>query len=109
MGSIQMTSKIRAYLRSQAQLLEATVQIGKEGVAPEVTEQVSEALEARELVKVNVQRNCLEDVKEIAQTLSERTRSDVVQVIGRKIVLYRPAKEPKIVLPKIAKKAKPDD
>ena len=105
MGSIQMTSKIRAYLRSQAQLLEATVQIGKEGVAPEVTEQVSEALEARELVKVNVQRNCLEDIKEIAQTLSERTRSDVVQVIGSKFVLFkRNEQNPKIALPKAKKK-----
>ena len=99
MGSIQMTSKIRAYLRSQAQLLEATVQIGKEGVAPEVTEQVSEAHEARELVKVNVQRNCLEDIKEIAQTLSERTRSDVVQVIGRKITLYRYSRTRKTHVP----------
>ena len=99
MGSIQMNSKVRAYLRSQAQLLDATVQVGKDGLIPEVTEQVSEALEARELVKINVQRNCLEDVKEIAQTLSERTRSDVVQVIGRKITLYRYSRTRKTHVP----------
>ena len=63
---------------------------------------VDEALEARELIKIHVLKNCMDDPKSIAIVLSERTRSQVVQVIGKMIVLYRPAKEEKnrkIVLP----------
>lgn len=84
-----MTSKERAYLRSQGQLIDAAVQIGRDGVIPESTTLTDEALRANELVKVNVQRNCLTPVKEIAETLAGRTRSEIVQVIGRKFVLYR--------------------
>ena len=62
-----MTSKERAYLRSQAQLLEPVVQIGREGLNPDCTRNTDEALTARELVKVNVQRNCLTPVKEVAE------------------------------------------
>ena len=68
-----------------------------------MTQAVSEVLEARELVKITVLKNCLDDGRSIAEVLAERTHSEVVQVIGRKIVLYRPAKEEnkrKIVLPK---------
>ena len=63
---------------------------------------VDEALEARELIKIHVLKNCLDDPKSIAAVLGERTHSQVVQVIGKMIVLYRPAKEEKnrkIVLP----------
>ena len=95
-----MTSKQRAYLRSLAQNLEPALSVGKAGVTPELCDAVSEALEARELIKVNILKNCFDDPREIADTLSGRTRSDVIQLIGRKIVLYRPAKEPVIVLPK---------
>ena len=84
-----MTSKERAFLRSQGQLIEPCVQIGRDGVLPESTTLTDEALRARELVKVNVQRNCLTPVKEIAETLAGRTRSEIVQVIGRRFVLYR--------------------
>ena len=78
------------------------IQIGRTGLTPEVTASVEEALAARELVKVNVQKNDPEDLRETAATLAERTRSQVVQVIGRKIVLYRQGKEnrKKITLPK---------
>ena len=68
-----------------------------------MTQAVSEVLEARELVKITVLKNCLDDGRSIAEVLAERTHSEVVQVIGRKIVLYRQAKEEnkrKIVLPK---------
>ena len=92
-----LTSKQRAYLKSLAQKTEAIFQIGKNGLTPEVTEAVSLALEARELVKISVLQNCLEDPKEMSQILAERTKSVVVQVIGKKIVLYKPAKQnPKI-------------
>ncbi|MBC7960232.1 MAG: ribosome assembly RNA-binding protein YhbY [Vallitaleaceae bacterium] len=98
-----MTSKQRAYLRSLANTIDSIYQIGKAGINPEVTEGISEALEARELVKINVLKNCMEDPKEISSILSERTQSVVVQQIGRKIVLYRAAKKPIIELPKISK------
>lgn len=74
--------------------------IGKAGLTPELTEGVREALDARELIKVGVLKNCFDDPKELALTLSERTHSEVVQVVGKKIVLYKKAKNnSKIVLP----------
>ena len=94
-----LTSKQRAYLKSLAQNIDAIFQIGKNGLTPEVTAAIALALEARELIKISVLQNCLEDPKEMAQTLAERTKSIVVQVIGKKIVLYKPAKKnPKITL-----------
>ena len=97
-----MTSKQRSYLKGLAMNLDPIFQIGKSSLTPEVTEAVSEALEAREPVKITVLKNCLDDGRSIAEVLGERTHSEVVQVIGRKIVLYRPAKDEtkrKIVLP----------
>ncbi len=97
-----MTSKQRSYLKGIAMTTEPVVQIGKSGLTPELTNAVDEALEARELIKITVLKNCLEDGKAIAGMLSERTRSEVVQIIGKKIVLYRQAKDEKkrkIVLP----------
>ncbi|WP_353744921.1 YhbY family RNA-binding protein [Bacteroides sp. Phil13] len=76
-------------------------QIGKASLTPEVTEAINEALQARELIKISVLKNCLDDPKEIARVLGERTNSAVVQVIGKKIVLYRENKDKKkIELPK---------
>ena len=98
-----MTSKQRANLKGLAMKLDPIFQIGKSSLTPEVTQAVSEALEARELVKITVLKNCLDDGSSIADVLAERTQSQVVQVIGRKIVLYRPAKDEakrKIQLPK---------
>lgn len=96
-----MTSKQRAYLKSLASKLTPVCQIGKGGVTPQVVASVSEAIEARELIKINVLDNCFEDIKEIASTVAERTRSQVVQTIGRKIVLYKQSKDkPVIELPK---------
>ena len=95
-----MTTKQRAYLKSLAMTMDPVFQIGKSALTPEVTEGVAEVLEARELVKINVLKNCMEHINTIAQTLAERTRSEVVQVIGRKIVLYKESKDKKkIILP----------
>ena len=94
-----MTNKLRAYLSSLAADMSPILQIGKASLTPEYTNAVDEALEARELIKINVFKNCFDDPKEIAQTLSERTHSEVVRVIGRKIILYRAAKKPTIKLP----------
>lgn len=98
-----MTSKQRAYLKGLAMNLDPILNVGKESMTPGVTAAVDEALNANELIKVGVLKNCMDDPKEIAQVVAERTRSEVVQVIGKKIVLYKQAKKPedrKIVLPR---------
>lgn len=96
-----MTSKQRAYLKSLASNLNPVFQIGKSSLTPEVTEAVAECFNNNELIKLAVLKNCLDDPRAIAEALAERTHSQVVHVIGRKIVLYKPDKKnPKIVLPK---------
>ncbi len=96
-----MTSKQRAYLKSLASTLEPIFQVGKSGISPEVTAAVDEAFNNRELIKITVLKNCLEDTRSIAEMVSERTHSQVVQVIGRKIILYKADKKnPRIMLPK---------
>lgn len=90
-----MTTKQRAYLKGLAMNLEAIFQIGKSSLTPELTAAVAEALEARELIKISVLKNCADDSRELAQILSERTHSQVVQVIGKKIILYKQAKDEK--------------
>ena len=70
-------------------------QVGKSSMTPGLTEAISEALEARELIKISVLKNCADDPRELAEIIAERTRSQVVQVIGKKIVLYREGKDDK--------------
>ena len=99
-----LTSKQRAYLKSLASELEPVFQIGKATVTPEIIEAISETFNTHELVKITVLKNCPEDVTNAAIKVSERTRSELVQVIGRKFVLYKPFKDdPKIILPKTKK------
>lgn len=94
-----MTSKQRAYLKSLAANLDPVFQIGKASLTPEVTNAVGECFNNNELIKIAVLKNCLDDPKAIAETVAERTKSQVVHVIGRKIVLYKPDKDnPKIKL-----------
>lgn len=98
-----MTSKQRSYLKGLAMNIDPIFQIGKSGLTPEITNAVIEVLEARELIKITVLKNCMDDGSSIAQVLSERTHSEIVQVIGRRMVLYKQAKEEakrKISLPK---------
>ena len=95
-----MTSKQRSYLKSMASTMNPLFQIGKASLTPEVINAIDEALEKRELVKINVLKNCIDDPNSIAQVIGERTHSEVVQVIGKKMVFYRPAKKQKIELPK---------
>ena len=96
-----MTSKQRAYLKGLAMNLEPIFQIGKSSLTPEVTEAIGEAFNTKELIKITVLKNCMDDTNEIARMLAERTHAQVVQVIGKKIVLYKESKEhKKIELPK---------
>jgi RNA-binding protein len=101
-----LTSKQRAYLKSLAMTLDPIILLGKASLTTELEKNVDEALAKRELIKVGVLKNCDDDPKEIAQMLAEHTRSEVVQVIGKKIVLYRQGKDKnrKIELPKARKK-----
>lgn len=95
-----MTSKQRAYLKGLAMTMNPILQFGKNSLTPENTAAIAEALEARELIKISVLNNCADDPREIAQMVAERTRSQVVQVIGKKIVLYKESKDnKKIILP----------
>ncbi|MCF0129478.1 MAG: YhbY family RNA-binding protein [Pseudobutyrivibrio sp.] len=94
-----MNNKQRAYLSSLSSDMNAIMQIGKASLTPEIVSAVDEALAARELIKISVLKNCFDDPKEIAQTMAERTHSEVVRVIGKKIILYRAAKKPVIKLP----------
>lgn len=95
-----MTSKQRAYLKSLASNLNPAFQVGKSSLTPELTEAIGESFHNNELIKVAVLKNCMDDPREIAQMVAERTHSEVVQVIGKKFVLYKPDKDkPKIILP----------
>ncbi len=95
-----MTSKQRSYLKGLAMNIDPVFQIGKSGLTPEVTEAVRETFNTRELVKIAVLKNCFEDPRQMAQMLADRMGAQVVQVIGKKIVLYKENRDhKKIELP----------
>lgn len=95
-----MTSKQRAYLGSLASTITPIFQIGKASLTPEIIEALDAALEKRELIKVSVLKNCLDDPNEIAEMIASRTHSTVVKVIGKKMIFFRKAKKnSKINLP----------
>ena len=100
-----MTSKQRAYLKGLAMTMDPIFQVGKSSLTPELIEAIREAIDARELIKVSVLKNCADDPLEIAQVVAERTHAEVVQVIGKKFVLYKEnKKKKKIELPPAKKK-----
>ena len=84
-----MRVKDRAELRAEAHHLRATVHVGHHGITGTLLQSLDEALEARELVKVQVERNAPQPVKEVAGELAEQVHAEVIQVIGRKTTLYR--------------------
>ena len=100
---MELTSKQRAQLRGLANGIDTIIQVGKDGLGENLIRQTDDALEARELVKGRVLDNNLEyDARTAADALAKATRSEVVQVIGTKFVLYRPThnkeKKDRIVL-----------
>ena len=106
---MELTSKQRSQLRGLANSIDTILQIGKDGIGENLIKQTDDALEAREIIKGKVLDNNIEyDARIAAEELAKATRSEVVQVIGTKFVLYRPShkkdKKDKIVLPKAAKK-----
>ena len=100
-----LTSKQRAYLRGLAAREDTILQIGKDGITEDTAAALSDALEAREVVKCRVLENSMLTAREACDTLAARCRAEQVQVIGSKFVLYkRNETNPKIELPKAAKK-----
>lgn len=94
-----LSGKQKSYLRSEAHHLQPIFQIGKGGLTDAIIKQIEEALDARELIKVSILQNCEEDKKDIAERLEE-AGIEVVQLIGKILVLYKESKEKKrIVLP----------
>ena len=99
---MELTRKQRAQLRGLANGIDTILIVGKEGIGDNLVKEADEALEARELIKGKVLDNSLLSPREAAEELAPRTRSEIVQVIGTKFVLYRPShkrdKKDKIVL-----------
>lgn len=95
-----LTGKQKRFLRSEAHHLQPVFQVGKQGVNDELISGISEALEKRELIKVGILQNAPEEKEDVARMLSVRTRAELVQVIGKTIVLYRESRDNKrLVLP----------
>ncbi|HGZ4947437.1 TPA: ribosome assembly RNA-binding protein YhbY [Staphylococcus aureus] len=90
-----LTGKQKRYLRSLAHNIDPIFQIGKGGINENMIKQIDDTLENRELIKVHVLQNNFYDKKELAETLSEATHSELVQVIGSMIVIYRESKDNK--------------
>lgn len=94
-----MTSKQRAYLKGLANTMDTILIVGKDGITVNVVKQAEDALEARELIKMRCLETCMASPRTVAEEVAAAVNAEVVQVIGSKAVLYRPAKKPKIVLP----------
>ena len=95
-----MTGKQKRYLRALASTMPAVVMIGKGGLENPVIDSARAAIRKRELNKVKVLNNCLEDPKEILPDLADMLGAELVQIIGHNGVLYKKAKDPKIELPR---------
>lgn len=100
-----LTGKQKRYLRAEAHHLTPIFQVGKGGVNEQMLRQISEALEVRELLKVRILDNCEDEKDEVAEALADGTKSELVQLIGLTVVLYKESKNnKKINLPKVDKK-----
>lgn len=90
-----LNSRQRAQLRGMANSYETILQIGKSGITDNTVKQVTDALEARELIKLRILETCPTSVRDTANALAEATESDVVQVIGTRFILYKESKNNK--------------
>lgn len=88
-----LTTKQKVKLRSLAMDLRPIFQVGKEGLSDNLIKGLNDALEAHELIKISVLKNCTANIKEVALDISSRTNSDLIQIIGRNIVFYRKSKK----------------
>lgn len=90
-----LSGKQKRFLRAKAHHLQPIFQVGKGGVNENMIKQIDDALEARELLKISVLNNCFEDKETIAETLAEKCKGELVQIIGNTIILYRESKKKK--------------
>ncbi|WP_309089767.1 ribosome assembly RNA-binding protein YhbY [Domibacillus sp.] len=96
-----LTGKQKRFLRAEAHHLDPIFQVGKGGVNENMTMQIAEALEVRELIKVSILQNNEDDKHEVAEALAKGAKAELVQLIGHTVVLYKESKEnKKIVLPR---------
>lgn len=95
-----ITGKTRSYLKSLAHKIEPVLQIGKNGLTEEVLKSIEEALEARELIKINLLNNSLLDTKETALEICSKLNAEYIQSIGNKIVIYKESEDKIIEIPK---------
>jgi len=95
-----LTGKQKRFLRAKAHHLQAIFQVGKDGVNDNMIKQLIDVLEKRELIKVSILQNCLEDKETVATQIREQTGAEIVQIIGNQIVFYKRSTEnPMIELP----------
>lgn len=92
-----LTGKQRSYLRGIANTIPSILQVGRDGIIKNLVKQADDALEARELVKGNVLKNCDLEAREACEQLAETLQAEIVQVIGNRFVLYRESKESKVI------------
>lgn len=92
-----LTGKQKRFLRSQAHHVDPTFQIGKSGINENMIIQIKDILEKRELIKIHILQNNLEDKATLAETIANETQSELVQLIGSMIVLYKESKENKTI------------
>ncbi|MFD0588160.1 ribosome assembly RNA-binding protein YhbY [Paenibacillus sp. GCM10027627] len=92
-----LTGKQKRYLRSLAHHLQPVFQVGKGGTNDHLVRHIVEVIEKRELIKVSVLNNCLDDPKEIGIEVAEAANAELVQVIGKTIVLYKESKDYKTI------------
>ncbi|MDF2834394.1 MAG: hypothetical protein K0Q63_34 [Paenibacillus sp.] len=96
-----LTGKQKRHLRSMAHHLQPIFQVGKGGTNDHLVRHITEAIETRELIKISVLNNCLDDPREIGAEISAAAGAELVQVIGKTIVLYKESKDHKTIeLPK---------
>jgi len=88
-----MTSKQRASLRKTANSLDPVVYVGKEGLTGIIIQETELVLEKRELIKVQVQQGCDLTAREVADTMAKKLKAEVIAVLGKRLVLYRKARE----------------
>ncbi|TXL68038.1 ribosome assembly RNA-binding protein YhbY [Cerasibacillus terrae] len=84
-----LTGKQKRFLRSKAHHIKPIFQVGKMGVNDNIIEQINDALEKRELLKVSILQNCFEEKDDVAKQLAEGTGAEIVQIIGNNIILYK--------------------
>lgn len=91
---MKLTSKQVAFLKSQAHELKPIFQVGKNGLSDEQIDQINSAIEKRELIKISLLQNSFEEPKEVASEIAEKIDANVIQVIGRVVILFKKSSKP---------------